>query len=47
MSTKSLIYKLLKYSNDVNAIQKSKVGRRVGRRVAGKATGNLFRKIFG
>jgi len=43
---KSLIYNLLKLSNDVNAVQKRKVGRRVGRRAAGKATGTVFRKIF-
>ena len=46
MSFKSLIYKLLKYSNDLNAVQKGKVGRRIGRRVAGKATGRMFGKIF-
>ena len=46
MGLKSLIYQLLKYSNDVNAVQKGKVGRRVGRRVAGKATGKAFKKLF-
>ena len=46
MSVKSLIYTLLKLSNDVNAVQKNKVGRRVARRVAGKATGKLFGKVF-
>ena len=47
MSIKSLIYQLLKYSNDANAVKKGKVGRRVGRRVAGKVTGKAFRKLFG
>lgn len=46
MSFKSMIYKLLKYSNDINAIKKGKAGRRIGRRVAGKATGRLFGKLF-
>lgn len=46
MGLKSMIYKGLKYSNDVNAIKKGKVGRRVGRRIAGKSTGKLFGKIF-
>ena len=46
MGLKPLIYQLLKYSNDVNAVQKGKVGRRVGRRVAGKATGKAFTKLF-
>lgn len=43
---KSLIYKLLRISNDINAIKKGKVGRRIGRRIYGKATGRLARKIF-
>ncbi|WP_188631682.1 hypothetical protein [Lentibacillus kapialis] len=43
---KSLLYKLLKYSNDANAVKKGKVGRRIGRRAAGKATGKAFGKIF-
>lgn len=54
MTIKSVIYKLLKFSNDVNAIQRSiktksarPVGRRVARRVYGKATGRLARKLFG
>ncbi|AYP68395.1 hypothetical protein HWB91_gp25 [Bacillus phage vB_BboS-125] len=46
MSWKSMLYKMLKYSNDYNAIKKGKVGRRIGRRVAGKATGRLFGKLF-
>ncbi|MFD2658639.1 hypothetical protein [Gracilibacillus thailandensis] len=46
MSFKSLIYKILKYSNDVDAVRKGKVGKRVGRRVAGKATGKMLKNIF-
>lgn len=44
---RSTIYRALKYSNDVNAVRRHKVGRRVVRRVAGKATGRLFAKLFG
>lgn len=47
MGLKSTIYKLLKYSNDYNAVRKGKVGRRVQRRIYGKATGRLARKWFG
>ncbi|HLR67053.1 hypothetical protein [Virgibacillus alimentarius] len=47
MSLKSTIYKMLRISNDINAIKKGKVTRRIGRRAAGKATGKLFKKIFG
>lgn len=46
MSFKSLIYQLLKYSNDVNAVRKEKTGRRIGRRIAGKVSGKAFGKLF-
>ena len=32
--------------SDVNAIQKGKVGKRVARRAAGKATGRTLRKLI-
>jgi hypothetical protein len=41
------IYRALKYINDANAVAKGKVGRRVGRRVYGKAAGSLARRLFG
>ena len=46
MRTKTLIYRALKYSNDVNAVRRRKVGRRIARRAAGKTTGRLFAKLF-
>lgn len=46
MNLKSMIYKALRISNDINAIRKGRVGRRVGRRIYGKATGKLARKLF-
>ncbi len=47
MNIKRVIYKALAISNDVNAVRKGKVGRRVGRRVYGKVTGRAARKLFG
>ena len=47
MSFKSDLYKALALSNDVNAIRKGKVPRRIGRRIYGKITGRLARRIFG
>lgn len=47
MSAKSTIYRLLALSNDVNAVRKGKVKRRIARRVYGRATGRLARKLFG
>ena len=47
MSPKSALYALLHPSNDINAIVKGQVGRRIGRRIYGKGTGRLARKWFG
>jgi hypothetical protein len=46
-STKSLIYQALKISNDISAVQHGRVGRRVARRVYGRASSRLARKILG
>ena len=44
---KRMLYRLLRISNDVNAIRKGKVGRRIGRRVYGKIAGRGARRLFG
>lgn len=44
---RSFLYTLAKLMGDINAVQKNKVGRRIGRRVAGKVTGGWMRRIFG
>jgi hypothetical protein len=41
MTIKRLLYTILKLSNDYNAVKKG----RVGRRIAGKATGRAMRKL--
>lgn len=43
---RSFLYKLARLVGDVNAVQKGRVGRRAGRRVAGKVTGRAMRKLF-
>lgn len=43
---KSTIYKLLRLSNDVNAIRRGRGGRRLARRAYGRATGRAARRIF-
>ncbi|MFD1037640.1 hypothetical protein ACFQ3N_04270 [Virgibacillus byunsanensis] len=40
------LYQFAKILGDVNAVKKGKVGKRVGRRVAGRGTGKLLRKLF-
>ncbi|MRG86535.1 hypothetical protein GH754_09350 [Salinibacillus xinjiangensis] len=46
MGLKSTIYKFLRIWNDVDAIRKGKIGKRVGRRASGKITGKAIRKLF-
>lgn len=47
MTTRSFLYRALRISNDVRAVRRGRIGRRVGRRIYGKATGRLARKLFG
>lgn len=46
MGTKSRLYRLLRISNDINAVRRGpkSVGRRIARRAYGKATGRLGRR---
>lgn len=44
---KRWIYKALALSNDVNAVRKRRVARRIGRRIYGRWSGRLARRIFG
>jgi len=43
---RSVLYSLAKILGDVNAIQKGKVVQRAERRLFGKLTGRLMRKLF-
>lgn len=45
-STRSWLYWLAKILGDVNAVKKGKVGKRIARRAAGKATGRGLRRLF-
>lgn len=47
MSFASWLYRGLRVSNDVRAVRRGRVSRRVGRRIYGKASGRLARKLFG
>lgn len=46
MGLKRTIYRLLRLSNDINAVRRGRIGRRIGRRVYGRATGRLMRRLF-
>lgn len=46
MRLKSIIYKALRISNDINAVRRGRVGKRIGRRVSGRFAGKIIRKIF-
>ena len=43
---RGFLYTLAKLVGDYNTVKKGKVGKLVGRRVAGKATGKAMRKLF-
>ncbi len=44
--SRGLLYRLAKFLGDLQAVSSGRVGRRVGRRAAGKVTGRGLRKIF-
>lgn len=43
---KRTMYKMLRLSNDLNAIRKGKFGKRIGRRLVGRMSGKFLRKLF-
>jgi len=43
---RKILYKVSKILGDVNAVKKGTVGKRIGRRAAGKGTGKILRKLF-
>jgi len=46
MAFRSLLYTVAKLMGDYSAVKKGKVGRRVGRRAAGKLTGRGLGRLF-
>jgi hypothetical protein len=44
--TRSVLYRLARLLGDYQAIRRGTVGRRVARRVYGRATGRLARRLF-
>jgi hypothetical protein len=44
--TRGFLYRLARILGDVNAAQKGNVGKRLARRVTGKATGRTLRKLM-
>ena len=46
VNIRSLLYSVGKLMGDVNAVKKGKVGKRIGRRAAGKLTGRTLGKWF-
>ena len=46
MKFRAMLYLLAKIMGDYNAVKKNKVGRRIGRRAAGKLTGRGLGKLF-
>jgi len=46
MGLRSSLYTLARLMGDANAVKRGKVGKRVARRAAGKATGRTLRKLL-
>ena len=46
MGLRSVLYTIARLMGDVNAVKKGKVGKRVARQAAGKATGRTMRKVL-
>jgi hypothetical protein len=46
MTWRSALYALLRYSNDVRAIRRGRVGRRIACRIVGRATGRTMGRLF-
>lgn len=44
--TRKFLYLLSRGLGDVQAVKRGKVGKRIKRRVAGKITGRILRKLF-
>lgn len=44
--TRGFLYSLARFLGDVNAVKKGKVGKRILRRAAGKATGRGLWRLF-
>ncbi|CAN5798848.1 hypothetical protein BH23ACT2_BH23ACT2_20080 [soil metagenome] len=46
MGLRRSMYRALRYSNDVRAVRRGTIHKRVGRRAYGRATGRMARKLF-
>lgn len=44
--TRRTLYQIARLLGDVNAVKKGRVGRRVSRRIVGRATGGGLGKLF-
>ena len=43
---RNFLYQLLKIMNDISAVKSGNVGKRIGRRVTGRAAGKTIRRLF-
>ncbi len=43
---RTLLYALARLLGDISAVKRGRVGKRIARRVAGKATGRMLAKLF-
>ena len=43
---RNFLYQFLKILNDISAVKNGSVGKRIGRRVTGRAAGKTIRRLF-
>jgi hypothetical protein len=46
-SVESTAYSVLRTANDIRAIRRGRIGRRIARRAYGRAAGRIARRLFG
>jgi len=46
MSIRRTLYRLLRISNDINAVRRGRIGKRIARRVSGRVAGRGIRRLF-
>lgn len=46
VAIRSLLYKLGRILGDAQAVQRGTIGKRIGRRLTGRATGRFLRNLF-
>jgi len=47
MKLRNFLYKFARFLGDAESIKRNRIGKRIMRRIDGKGTGRILRKLFG